>query len=130
MERLALLADRLKITPLEQKVQTENLFPPSEGIFRTYMKIFKPVFDEVARFSAEYKDLFQTDWFCLVHESNTLLALTEMYLKLRDIGMPVCSVKFIEKDKTIIIIAHRLSTITKCDRVFKLENKQLKEVKI
>lgn len=103
MERLALLADRLKITPLEQKAQTENLFPPSEGIFRTYMKIFKPVFDEVARFSAEYKDLFQTDWFCLVHESNTLLALTEMYLKLRDIGMPVCSVKFIEKDKTIII---------------------------
>lgn len=36
----------------------------------------------------------------------------------------------ISKDKTIIIIAHRLSTITKCDRVFKLENKQLKEVKI
>ncbi|PWM46407.1 MAG: hypothetical protein DBX47_02415 [Clostridiales bacterium] len=103
MERLADLADRLQISPLEKKVQTENLFPPSEGIFKTYMKIFKPIFDEVARFSKEYQGLFQTEWFCLVHETNTLLALTEMYHKLQNLGMPICSVKFIEKDKTIIM---------------------------
>lgn len=35
----------------------------------------------------------------------------------------------IASDKTLIIIAHRLSTIRRCERVFEIENKNIKEIK-
>ena len=39
------------------------------------------------------------------------------------------SIFSLEKDITLIMIAHRLSSLKYCDRIFSLENKQLKEIK-
>ena len=40
------------------------------------------------------------------------------------------SIKLLSSDKTIIIVAHRLSTLSFCDKIFELENSQIKQIKL
>ena len=35
----------------------------------------------------------------------------------------------IKKNKTIIFVTHRISSLSYCDRIFKIENKEIKEIK-
>ena len=103
MKNLASLADRMEIDPLVQEPINDNLFPPTEKIFSCYMKAYPEVFGHVSEFSEKYYDMFNADWFVLVHETNTLLGLRMLYKGLIRRGLPVCPVKFIERDKPVII---------------------------
>ena len=67
------------------------------------MKAYPGVFGRVSEFSEKYYDMFNADWFVLVHETNTLLGLRMLYKGLIRRGLPVCPVKFIERDKPVII---------------------------
>ena len=39
-------------------------------------------------------------------------------------------IKSLDNELTIIIIAHRISSLKGCNRIFKLENKSIKEVNL
>jgi len=103
MNEFDTLIEKLDISPVEREVRTEFLFPPTENTFEAYLRAYKDIFAKVFAFAEEYSDLFDESWFILLHEVNTLLGFTKFYKNLKILGLPICAVKFVDKDKSMLL---------------------------